>query len=241
VFLWSHHEKCVIIDQSVAFMGGIDLCFGRWDDDMHRLIDLGRRENITEISTADIVKPMESVNIVNEINKYFAEQEIEKEIAKTRDELERTDSDINDSSKIDQNDIEERKKKDEKLRMLKDEEIKVDLAEKPNAGKTEALIVAALMGNSIAKFSRTKNGKHKFDTQFSTPPKLESSNGESLELTKITTNSQTTDANLQTPLNKSKLDSNQGDLFLESSKTRSATANSKNRNSKASKCMLILI
>lgn len=36
VFLWSHHEKCVIIDQSVAFMGGIDLCFGRYDDDEHR-------------------------------------------------------------------------------------------------------------------------------------------------------------------------------------------------------------
>ncbi len=38
VFLWSHHEKCVIVDQSVAFMGGIDLCFGRYDDDTHRLI-----------------------------------------------------------------------------------------------------------------------------------------------------------------------------------------------------------
>lgn len=36
VFLWSHHEKCVVIDQSVAFMGGIDLCFGRYDDDEHR-------------------------------------------------------------------------------------------------------------------------------------------------------------------------------------------------------------
>ena len=36
VFLWSHHEKSVVIDQSIAFMGGIDLCFGRWDDDMHR-------------------------------------------------------------------------------------------------------------------------------------------------------------------------------------------------------------
>lgn len=36
VFLWSHHEKCVIIDQSVAFMGGIDLCLGRYDDDYHR-------------------------------------------------------------------------------------------------------------------------------------------------------------------------------------------------------------
>ena len=34
--MWSHHEKCVIIDQSIAFMGGIDLCFGRWDDDLHR-------------------------------------------------------------------------------------------------------------------------------------------------------------------------------------------------------------
>ena len=36
VFLWSHHEKMVVIDQSVAFLGGIDLCFGRWDDDLHR-------------------------------------------------------------------------------------------------------------------------------------------------------------------------------------------------------------
>ena len=35
--LWSHHEKFVIVDQTVAFMGGIDLCYGRWDDDHHRL------------------------------------------------------------------------------------------------------------------------------------------------------------------------------------------------------------
>ncbi|CAF0731365.1 unnamed protein product [Brachionus calyciflorus] len=45
VFLWTHHEKMVIIDQSVAFLGGIDLCYGRWDDDLHRLVDLGRKEN----------------------------------------------------------------------------------------------------------------------------------------------------------------------------------------------------
>lgn len=36
VFLWSHHEKFVVIDQSIAFLGGIDLCYGRWDDDFHR-------------------------------------------------------------------------------------------------------------------------------------------------------------------------------------------------------------
>ncbi len=34
--MWSHHEKCVIVDQTYGFMGGIDLCFGRWDDDLHR-------------------------------------------------------------------------------------------------------------------------------------------------------------------------------------------------------------
>jgi phospholipase D1/2 len=28
---WSHHQKTVIVDQKVAFVGGLDLCFGRWD------------------------------------------------------------------------------------------------------------------------------------------------------------------------------------------------------------------
>ncbi|KPM08103.1 phospholipase D1-like protein [Sarcoptes scabiei] len=39
--LWSHHEKLVVIDQKIAFVGGIDLCFGRWDNYEHRLTDLG--------------------------------------------------------------------------------------------------------------------------------------------------------------------------------------------------------
>ncbi|KAL1509537.1 hypothetical protein ABEB36_004252 [Hypothenemus hampei] len=41
VFLWAHHEKIVVVDQTYAFVGGIDLCYGRWDDDKHRLTDLG--------------------------------------------------------------------------------------------------------------------------------------------------------------------------------------------------------
>ncbi|XP_053473859.1 phospholipase D1-like isoform X2 [Ictalurus furcatus] len=40
VFLWSHHEKLVAIDQSMAFMGGLDLAFGRWDDSNYRLTDV---------------------------------------------------------------------------------------------------------------------------------------------------------------------------------------------------------
>ncbi|VDP87839.1 unnamed protein product [Echinostoma caproni] len=35
-WFWSHHEKMVAIDQSIVFMGGIDLCFGRWDTIDHR-------------------------------------------------------------------------------------------------------------------------------------------------------------------------------------------------------------
>ncbi|XP_041119435.1 phospholipase D1-like isoform X1 [Polyodon spathula] len=41
VYLWAHHEKLVVIDQSIAFVGGIDLAYGRWDDREHRLTDVG--------------------------------------------------------------------------------------------------------------------------------------------------------------------------------------------------------
>lgn len=36
VYFWSAHEKLIVVDQSVAFVGGIDLCLGRWEDDSHR-------------------------------------------------------------------------------------------------------------------------------------------------------------------------------------------------------------
>jgi phospholipase D1/2 len=38
-FMWSHHEKLVVIDQTWGFMGGLDLCFGRMDNEHHRLFD----------------------------------------------------------------------------------------------------------------------------------------------------------------------------------------------------------
>ena len=36
---WTHHEKVLVADRSVAFVGGIDLCFGRWDTHNHPLTD----------------------------------------------------------------------------------------------------------------------------------------------------------------------------------------------------------
>ena len=36
---WSHHEKVCVVDQRVAFVGGMDLCEGRYDDLAHGLRD----------------------------------------------------------------------------------------------------------------------------------------------------------------------------------------------------------
>ncbi|KAL9378910.1 hypothetical protein Peur_027392 [Populus x canadensis] len=39
VYSWSHHEKLVIIDYQICFIGGLDLCFGRYDTIEHRVGD----------------------------------------------------------------------------------------------------------------------------------------------------------------------------------------------------------
>ncbi|GMY27807.1 phospholipase d zeta 1 [Fagus crenata] len=38
VYLWSYHEKLVIIDYQICFIGGVDLCFGRYDTSEHKLV-----------------------------------------------------------------------------------------------------------------------------------------------------------------------------------------------------------
>jgi phosphatidylserine/phosphatidylglycerophosphate/cardiolipin synthase-like enzyme len=37
--MWSHHEKLVCVDRNIAFVGGIDLAIGRWDDESHDMVD----------------------------------------------------------------------------------------------------------------------------------------------------------------------------------------------------------
>nr|XP_035931528.1 phospholipase D1 isoform X7 [Halichoerus grypus] len=68
VYLWAHHEKLVVIDQSVAFVGGIDLAYGRWDDNEHRLTDVGSVKRVTVGSslgsfTAETIESMESLSL----------------------------------------------------------------------------------------------------------------------------------------------------------------------------------
>ena len=37
--LWSHHEKLVIIDQAIGYVGGLDLCWGRYDFNEHPIYE----------------------------------------------------------------------------------------------------------------------------------------------------------------------------------------------------------
>ena len=37
--LWSHHEKLVIIDQVIGYVGGLDLCWGRFDTNNHPIFE----------------------------------------------------------------------------------------------------------------------------------------------------------------------------------------------------------
>lgn len=39
ILYWAHHEKLCLVDGKIAFMGGLDLCFGRWDTNQHPIAD----------------------------------------------------------------------------------------------------------------------------------------------------------------------------------------------------------
>ncbi|KAG8530252.1 uncharacterized protein KY384_004753 [Bacidia gigantensis] len=39
ISLRAHHEKLCLIDGQIAFMGGLDLCYGRWDTNQHPIAD----------------------------------------------------------------------------------------------------------------------------------------------------------------------------------------------------------
>ncbi|OMJ79033.1 hypothetical protein SteCoe_21016 [Stentor coeruleus] len=39
-FIWSHHTKLICVDNTCAFLGGLDLCWGRWDTPEHCLDDI---------------------------------------------------------------------------------------------------------------------------------------------------------------------------------------------------------
>lgn len=55
VSLWSHHEKMVLVDKHTVFMGGLDLCWGRYDYQEHPLFN---DPNQTYFPGADYYNPL---------------------------------------------------------------------------------------------------------------------------------------------------------------------------------------
>ncbi|KAI8630463.1 phospholipase D/nuclease [Xylariaceae sp. FL1651] len=39
VLYWAHHEKLCLVDRHIVFMGGLDMCFGRYDTNSHPIAD----------------------------------------------------------------------------------------------------------------------------------------------------------------------------------------------------------
>ncbi|CAF5056161.1 unnamed protein product, partial [Rotaria sp. Silwood1] len=80
LLLWFHHEKTVVIHQKTAFIGGIDFCYGRWDDEFMRHVDVGDAYDTTLKLPSDIAAEnepsadTETIEAVQMVTTYMAEQ-----------------------------------------------------------------------------------------------------------------------------------------------------------------------
>eukprot|EP00519_Triparma_laevis_P003835 CAMPEP_0182497038 /NCGR_PEP_ID=MMETSP1321-20130603/5585_1 /TAXON_ID=91990 /ORGANISM="Bolidomonas sp., Strain RCC1657" /LENGTH=1384 /DNA_ID=CAMNT_0024700801 /DNA_START=176 /DNA_END=4327 /DNA_ORIENTATION=+ len=54
---WSHHDKHVTIDQEVAFVGGVDITFGRFENSKYRLRDDNEKQEEQIFPGADYANP----------------------------------------------------------------------------------------------------------------------------------------------------------------------------------------
>ena len=70
--LWSHHEKLVIIDQKIAFVGGLDLCWGRYDSHKHPIVEEENLSHQYYYPGADYVN--ERQVDMHDVDKYYKEQ-----------------------------------------------------------------------------------------------------------------------------------------------------------------------
>ena len=70
--LWSHHEKLVIIDQKIAFVGGLDLCWGRYDTHEHPIVEEENPQHLYYYPGSDYVN--ERQVDLHDVDKYYKEQ-----------------------------------------------------------------------------------------------------------------------------------------------------------------------
>ena len=69
--LWSHHEKLVIIDQWIGYVGGLDLCWGRWDTHEHPIYEMPNDNQIYFFPGQDYSNAR--IRDFNNVQKYLKE------------------------------------------------------------------------------------------------------------------------------------------------------------------------
>jgi len=70
--LWSHHEKLVIIDQRIAFVGGVDLCWGRYDTNSHPIVEEENKDKLYYYPGSDYINERQ-VDLHN-VERFYIEQ-----------------------------------------------------------------------------------------------------------------------------------------------------------------------
>lgn len=81
--LWSNHEKIVIIDQSFGYVGGIDLCWNRYDDESHVLHEFN---NLSEFKKEEYLNRNPNLKINSNLIKV-----IEKKLKRDSNNLKEAD------------------------------------------------------------------------------------------------------------------------------------------------------
>ena len=69
--LWSDHEKLVIIDNIIGYVGGLDLCWGRYDNNKHPIYEAPNSQNIYEFPFIDYAN--NRINDFSNVEKYYIE------------------------------------------------------------------------------------------------------------------------------------------------------------------------
>ena len=77
LLLWSHHEKLVIIDQIIAYVGGLDLCWGRYDTHDHPIYEpVSKDENNPQYSFPGIDYSNARIRDFEKVGNYLQESAI---------------------------------------------------------------------------------------------------------------------------------------------------------------------
>ena len=69
--LWSNHEKIVIIDKLIGYVGGYDLCWGRYDTSIHPIFEELNEKNLYEYPLIDYSN--ERIAPFSDVNNYIKE------------------------------------------------------------------------------------------------------------------------------------------------------------------------